>query len=75
MKALNLGDLWALNRPRKLVCVFATFSIQSNLAFFHKRLAGLYLYEEILSGYEEGVSYIRDGISAWVKTEPETILP
>ena len=30
-------------------------------------------YEEILSGYEEDVSSIQDGFSAWVKTDPETI--
>ena len=29
---------------------------------------------EILSGYEEDASSIRDGFSAWVKSDPETIL-
>ena len=40
--------------------------IQSSLALPH--------HDEILSGYEEDVSSIRDGFSAWVKTDPETIL-
>ena len=31
-------------------------------------------YGEILSGYEEDVSSIRDGFTAWVKSDPETIL-
>ena len=31
-------------------------------------------YSEILSGYEEDVSSIRDGFTAWVKYDPETIL-
>ena len=29
---------------------------------------------EIVSGYEKDVSSIRDGFSAWVKSDPETIL-
>ena len=31
-------------------------------------------YREILSGYEKDVSSIRDDFTAWVKTDPETIL-
>ena len=41
---------------------------------FPKRLALPYSYDEILSGCEEDVSSVRDGFSAWVKTDPETIL-
>ena len=41
---------------------------------FLRRLVLPYPYEEILSGYEEDVSSIRDGFTAWVKSEPETIL-
>ena len=41
---------------------------------FPKRFALPYSYEEILTGCEEGVSSIRDGFSAWVKADPETIL-
>ena len=38
---------------------------------FPKRLIFPY---QILSGYEEDVSSIRDGFSAWVKTDPEVTL-
>ena len=31
-------------------------------------------HEEILSGYEEGVSFIRDGFTTWVKADFSTIL-
>ena len=41
---------------------------------FPKRLSLPYPDAEILSGYEEDVSSIRDGFSAWVKSDPETIL-
>ena len=41
---------------------------------FARRLVLPYSYEEILSGYEEDVSSKRDGFSAWVKANPETIL-
>ena len=41
---------------------------------FPKRLSLPYPDEEILSGYEEDVSSIRDGFSPWVKADPETIL-
>ena len=58
MKTLYLGDLWGLSRPRKLA--LATLSIHSNLAL-PKRLALPYPYEEMLSGYEEDVSSVRDG--------------
>ena len=33
-----------------------------------------YLYEEILSGFEEDVSSIRDGFSVWVKPDPVTLV-
>ena len=36
-----------------------------------ERLSLPYPDEEILSGYEEDFSSIRDGFSAWVKTDPE----
>ena len=39
-----------------------------------KRLSLQYPDAEILSGYEEDVSSIRDGFSAWVKSDPEAIL-
>ena len=45
-----------------------------SLASFLKRLSLPYPDEEILSGYEEDFSSIRDGFSAWVKTDTETIL-
>ena len=41
---------------------------------FPKRFALPYSFEEILTGYEEDVSSIRDGFSAWVKADTETIL-
>ena len=41
---------------------------------FPKRLSLQYLDAEILSGYEEDLASIRDGFSAWVKSDPETIL-
>ena len=41
---------------------------------FPKRLPLPYPDEEILSRYEEDVSSIREGFSAWVETDPETIL-
>ena len=44
------------------------------LGIFPKRLSLPYPVAEILSRYEENVSSIRDGFSAWVKSDPETIL-
>ena len=41
---------------------------------FPKRLTLPYRDEEISSGCEEDVSSIRDGFSAWVKTDPEITL-
>ena len=41
---------------------------------FSKRLSLPSPDAEIVSGYEEDVSSIRDGFSAWVKSDPETIL-
>ena len=41
---------------------------------FPRRIVLPYLYSEILSGYEEDVSSIRDDFTAWVKSDPETIL-
>ena len=41
---------------------------------FPDRLKLPYPDEEILSGYEEDVSFIRDGFTAWVSADFETIL-
>ena len=41
---------------------------------FPRRMVLPYSYGEILSGYEKDVSSIRDGFTAWVKSDPETIL-
>ena len=50
------------------------FAHPVQFGIFPKRLSLLYPDEEILSGYEEDVLSIRDGFSAWVKADPETIL-
>ena len=46
--------------------------------FLHPEQFGIfplpYPDEEILSGYEEDISSILDGFSAWVKTDPEITL-
>ena len=44
------------------------------MARFPRRIVSPYPYREILSGYEEDVSSIRDDFTAWVKSDPETIL-
>ena len=48
------------------------------LHFHHPKQYGAfprrYPYGEILSGYEQDVSSIRDGFTDWVKSDPETIL-
>ena len=62
-------DLWELSRPPKLA--LATLSIRSNTAFFPE---GKFCHDPFLSGYHEDVSSIRDGFTAWVKSDPETIL-
>ena len=41
---------------------------------FPRRTVLPYPYSEILSGYEEDFSSIRDDFKAWVKSDPETIL-
>ena len=41
---------------------------------FPRRIVLPYLYSDILSGCEEDVSYIRDVFTAWVESDPETIL-
>ena len=41
---------------------------------FPKRVTLPCPHEEILSGYEEDVSPIRDSFSAWLKTDPEITL-
>ena len=41
---------------------------------FPDRLKLPYPDEEILSCYEEDVSFVRDGLTAWVKADFETIL-
>ena len=41
---------------------------------FPDRLKLPYTDEEILSGYEEDVPFIRDGFTAWVKADFETVL-
>ena len=41
---------------------------------FQKRLKLPYPDEEILSGYEEDVSFIRDGFTTWVNADFNTIL-
>ena len=41
---------------------------------FPERLKLPYPDEEILSGYEEDVSFIRDGFTTWVKANFETFL-
>ena len=41
---------------------------------FPRRIVLPYPYSEILSRYEEDVSSIRDDFTAWVKSDPETIL-
>ena len=41
---------------------------------FPERLKLPYPDEEILSGYEEDVSFIRDGFTTWVKADFNTIL-
>ena len=64
----NPGVHQCLRKP-----VFA-FSRPVQFGIFPKRLSLPYPDEEILSGYKEDVSSIRDGFSAWVKSDPETIL-
>ena len=39
-----------------------------------RRIVLPYPYSEILSGYEEDVSSIRDGLTAWVNSDFESIL-
>ena len=41
---------------------------------FPERLKLPYADEEILSGYDEDVSFTRDGCTSWVKANFETIL-
>ena len=41
---------------------------------FSRQVGPAVPFDEILSGHEEDVSSIRDGFSAWVKTDPETLL-
>ena len=41
---------------------------------FPRRIVLPYPYSEILSGYEKDVSSTRDDFTAWVKSDPETIL-
>ena len=52
----------------------AIFIHPKQFGAFPRSLVLPYSYEEILSGYEEDVSSIRDGFTAWVKADPETIL-
>ena len=66
------GYLQGLSRPQKLA--LANLSTQGKSAIFPDKLALPYPFDEILSGHEEDVSSIRDGFSAWVKTDPETLL-
>ena len=61
-----------LSHPRKLA--HATFIHPKQFGTSPKRLVLPYLYEEILSGQEEGVSSIRNGFSVWVKTDPQTLV-
>ena len=57
------------HKQLKTMCGVPQFGI------FRKRLSLPYLDEEILSDCEEDFfSSIRDGFSAWVKTDPEAIL-
>ena len=57
--------------PKKHVC---NYIHPKQYGPFPDRLKLPYSDEEILSGYEEDVSSIRDGFTAWVKTEFATIL-
>ena len=57
--------------PKNRVC---NFIHPKQFGPFPKRLVLPYPDEEILSGYEEAVSSIRDGFSAWVTTDPENTL-
>ena len=57
--------------PKNRVC---NFIHPKQLGPFPKSLISPYPEEEILSGYEEDVSSIRDGFSAWVTTDPENTL-
>ena len=74
MKVQCFGIPWAHQCLRKPV--FAILFIQHILTFdiLPKRLTLPYPDAEILSGYEEDVSSMRDGFSSWVKADPETIL-
>ena len=72
MKALYLGDLWVPQPPSKARALHIIHPKQFGTS--PKRLVLPYLYEEILSGQEEGVSSIRNGFSVWVKTDPQTLV-
>ena len=68
---LPWGSLWA-QPPSKARA--RQFVHPRQVGTFPKRLALPYPSDEILSGHEEDVSSIRDGFTAWVKTDPETVL-
>ena len=59
MKALYLGDLWVAQPPSEARA--RHFIHLRQFGTFPKKLVVPYLYEELLSGYEEDVSSIRDG--------------
>ena len=69
-KAIHLGEH---NRSRKRVRFHFTHPKQYGA--FPRRIVLPYSYSEILSGYEEeDVSSTQDGFTAWVKSDPETVL-
>ena len=70
-RTLYHGDLWELTH---FECPRSSFYPYKSIWLFSRTVFLPYSYEEIFSGYEEVVSSIRDGFSAWVKADSDTIL-
>ena len=75
METLNTSAFWdkteaPLPRPKR----GCNFSHPKQLSSFPERLELPFPEEEILSGYGEDVSFIRDRFTTWVKADPNTTL-